>query len=106
MKLNAPLTMRQQQVLDFMRSFLADNDQLPTHACIAKRFGWKSDNAALTFTKILEAKGYLERNTLGKYRLARPAPASPSAAFVALPVVSRKWHEEGPTVAVKRASCS
>lgn len=104
MKLNAPLTMRQQQVLDFMRAFLADNDQLPTHACIAKRFGWKSDNAALTFTKILEAKGYLERNTLGKFRLTRPA--SPSSNMLALPVVSPRWHGGDVPGKKEGATCS
>lgn len=105
MKLHAPLTMRQQQVLDFMRAFLADNDQLPTHSCIAKRFGWKSDNAALTFTKILEAKGYLERNTLGKYRLARPTPTPPAATMLALPVVSLTWNG-GDVLGKEGVTCS
>jgi SOS-response transcriptional repressor LexA len=80
-----PLTPRQQEVLAFMREFFADNDQLPTLLAIARRFGWKSVNAAVVMTAILERKGFIEKNVLGKYRFSRPkvdgvAVASPEQA--------------------------
>ena len=84
------LTARQAQVLEFMRNFHRDNDQLPTQECLCARFGWKSPNSALTFLKILEFKGYIERNTLGKFRFTRigqdPIKSS-GPGILALPVV-------------------
>lgn len=73
MTLHPKLTARQQQVLDFMRAFHAENDQLPPMHVLSKHFGWKSDNAAMTFARILEAKGYLEKNAVSKYRFSRNA---------------------------------
>lgn len=74
------LTLRQQQVMDYMRAFHAENDQLPPQAVIARHFGWKSSNAAQTFADILTAKGYIEKNAVGRYRFTRtvadPLPAA------------------------------
>lgn len=92
-KLPPQLTARQQQVLDFLRAFYAKNDQLPPARSICDHFGWKSDNAAQTFTSILEAKGYIEKNEVGKYRFTRTEhPAAVAldtlpGALVRLPVV-------------------
>jgi SOS-response transcriptional repressor LexA len=71
LRLHPQLTARQRQVLDFMRDFHVRNDQLPPMSAISKHFGWKSDNAAKTFADILEAKGYIEKNEVGKYRFTR-----------------------------------
>lgn len=65
------LTVRQQQVLDFMRVFLQTNDQMATNRAIADAFGWVSTNAADEVQKILERKGCLQRNELGNRMFAR-----------------------------------
>lgn len=86
------LTKRQREVLDFMRAFYARNDQLPPMAFISRHFGWKSQNAAQTFADILAAKGFIEKNDVGRYRFTRQAiedtAAPPPAAgeLVRLPV--------------------
>lgn len=91
--LHPKLTARQQQVLDFIRAFHAKNDQLPPMSSIAEAFGWKSVNSAQTFANILEAKGYIERNEVGKYRFTRAERPAATAldtlpgALLCLPVV-------------------
>lgn len=74
--LHPHLTPRQQLVLDFLRTFHAENDQLPPMRAIAAHFGWKSENSAQTFADILEAKGYIEKNAVGKYRFTREQPSA------------------------------
>ena len=54
------LSPRQQQVLDFIRTFCADKGWPPTRAEIAAHFGWKSANAANDHILTLERKGVLE----------------------------------------------
>jgi SOS-response transcriptional repressor LexA len=65
------LTLTQQSVLGFMRQFFGDNDQLPPMHAIAKQFGWVSANAAHEICAQLVRKGYIERNSVGKYRFVR-----------------------------------
>ncbi len=67
----APLTRREQQVMDFLRVFLALNDQLPPCRAIAAAFGWTSANAADEVLRSMERKGSLARNELGNRMLAR-----------------------------------
>lgn len=59
------------EVLAYMRSFFAENDQLPPVAQIARAFGWVGDNAAHHHVVQLLAFGYLERNAVGRFRFAR-----------------------------------
>lgn len=80
MKLPPALTARQRQVLEFMHSFFEANDQLPPMRAISQHFGWKSDNAAVTFAAILEAKGYIEKNEVGRYRFTRNQPVATEVA--------------------------
>lgn len=72
------LTEIQQRVLDFMRSFHAANDQLPTMRALSAHFEWKSGNAAVDHCRALEVHGKLEKNAMGKYRFARPKAAAPA----------------------------
>ena len=65
------LTVRQQQVMDYLSMFLSMNDQLPTRPVIASAFGWASPNAADDVLKALERKGHLCRNELGNLMLTR-----------------------------------
>lgn len=66
-----PLTKRQMEVLNFMKHYFMENDQLPTCQAIADRFGWASPNAAKTMQTALEVRGWIEKNAAGKYRFVR-----------------------------------
>ena len=68
-----PLTGRQQQVLEFMREFFAENDQLPPVKVISDHFGWKSANAAQQHIERLVSLRRLEANAVGKLRFVREA---------------------------------
>ena len=72
------LTARQQEVLAFMRSFLAKNDQLPSMQAIADHFGFKSPNSAQDYANALCRKGCIERNALGNWRFVRTGKAVPA----------------------------
>lgn len=69
--MSTKLTLRQEQVLAFMRKFFEMNDQLPTNKAIAQAFGWASDSAADEHQQALEARGLLVRNELGNRMFAR-----------------------------------
>jgi SOS-response transcriptional repressor LexA len=74
-----PLTNGQARVLYFLREFYLTNDQLPPTHAIAAHFGWRSCNAAQEHLEGLAARGYLERNAVGKWRFTahcRPMPAT------------------------------
>ena len=55
-----PLTPRQQQVLDLIRSKIEDNGMPPTRAEIAKELGFRSANAAEEHLKALARKQAIE----------------------------------------------
>lgn len=63
-----PLTARQQQVLGFMWAFYCENDMLPSMNDICRNFRWASSNAALCHARELENRGYIELNSVEKYR--------------------------------------
>ena len=70
------------QVLDFMKTYLASNDNMPSIEEIRAHFGWKSANAAVTHIEILTKHKYIEplpkRRT--KYRIKRlPTNEAPQA---------------------------
>lgn len=65
-------TDKQLKVLQYMRDFHREQDQLPPVAYIARHFGWRSPQSALEHVDALIAKGELERNVCGKLRFARP----------------------------------
>jgi len=71
------LPRRQQQVLDFMRAFHAENDQLPPMPEIARHFGFRSANSAVCHAAALERKGFLERNSIGNLRFTRDKAPQP-----------------------------
>lgn len=66
-----PLTERQQKVLDYMREFFLENDQLPSAPKIAEHFGWKSPNTAQQHLVQLVRLRRLEANEVGKLRFVR-----------------------------------
>jgi hypothetical protein len=71
LKYDWPITEVQQRVLDFMRRFLVKNHQIPPYWVIAKEFGWTSPTSAQSAVNSLAKKGFLERNEIGNWRLAR-----------------------------------
>ena len=54
------LTARQQEILEFIRTFLEEEGFPPTRAEIAKALGFRSPNAAEDHLKALERKGAVE----------------------------------------------
>ncbi|WP_312836391.1 hypothetical protein [Comamonas sp.] len=67
----ADLTTRQREVLDYMRAFLAENDQMPPLQLIADHFGYRAAAGAQFQVLALKRKGYLEANATGKVRFVR-----------------------------------
>lgn len=66
-----PLSDVQQKVLNYMRSFLEEQDQLPTQLMIMAHLQWNNSLYVNTIVQALEAKGYIEKNICGKYRFSR-----------------------------------
>lgn len=58
--MSAPLTRRQQQILDLIRSHMAAHQVPPTQAEITAAMGFRSRTAAVDHLRALERKGVLE----------------------------------------------
>lgn len=69
--MSQPISPVQKMVLEFMREFFGQNDQLPPAHAICDRFNWGSTNNAAHHQRALLKKGYLEVNAVGKYRFTR-----------------------------------
>lgn len=61
---------KQLELLQFMREFLAENDQLPPYTVIGSHFGLRASGVQWHLNQ-LERLGYVERNAVGKLRFAR-----------------------------------
>ena len=61
------------EVLAYCREFFAENDQLPTQACIAHRFK-VTEQTGHEYLHRLAKDGHIERNAVGKWRFARNLP--------------------------------
>lgn len=57
------------QVLSYCQEFFAENDQLPTQACIAQRFK-VTEQTGHEYMHRLAKEGHIERNAVGKWRFA------------------------------------
>lgn len=57
-----PLAPRQAAVLQFLRSFVAENGYAPTIRETAQAFGMASPNGVLVHFLALERKGYIRRS--------------------------------------------
>jgi len=60
----------QLQVLEYMRTFLGQNDQLPPVHCVAERFSLAISSADWHIRTLVRL-GHLERNVVGKLRFPR-----------------------------------
>jgi len=83
--MSAGLTLKQAEVLAFMREFFEANDQLPPASVLRVRFGWASENSAATYLITLAKKGYIEHNAVGKYRFTRNTACASNAAASTTP---------------------
>lgn len=88
------LTARQQQVLDFLRSYIEAHSMPPTRAEIARELGFKSANAAEEHLKALARKGAIEMipgasRGIRLPHLEAPANDEPLGASSGLPVIGR-----------------
>lgn len=78
-----PLSNQQRHVLNYLHHFLRVNHQLPPYPCIARAFGWRSNNAAHGHIERLAAKGYLEKNECGGWRFTAAGMALAPAELAA-----------------------
>ena len=81
-----PLTAKQTEGLMFCAQFFAANDQLPTAQAIIDHFGWASPNAAYDLLMVLSGKGYVERNSLAKWKFT-----SKGRAFIMKHATAARW---------------
>jgi hypothetical protein len=65
-----PLSRRQSEAFSYLVQFFAANDQLPPIASVAAHMGIFS-NHAHEIAVALEKKGWVERNSVGKYRFTQ-----------------------------------
>lgn len=56
------LTLKQSQVLEFIRAYCSRNDRSPSHVDIMREFGFASRNAAYHHVDQLVKKGYLKKD--------------------------------------------
>ena len=66
------LTLREAQVLNFMREFLRREQRIPMNREIAKKLGLKSENSGRLLVKELERKGHLVRGDDKRIKLLKP----------------------------------
>jgi repressor LexA len=64
------LTERQKAILDFIQDFRKDHGYSPTHLEIRERFGYSSYGTVYKHLKLLEEKGFLERERNQKRGIA------------------------------------
>src|SRR5712672_2310436 len=79
------LTDRQQQVLHYIRTSIADRGYPPTLREIGARMGIRSTNGVNDHLRALERKGYLKREDM-KSRALRPVHAAGHVGAVQLPL--------------------
>jgi len=79
------LTDRQQQILDFISSSIAERGYPPTLREIGEHFGIRSTNGVNDHLKALEKKGVLRREDL-KSRAMRPITSPPPAGGDVIPI--------------------
>ncbi len=58
--MSEPLTRRQKEVLDYLKSFIAKHDYAPSYREVADHFGFSSVATVAEHIETLKSKGYLE----------------------------------------------
>jgi SOS-response transcriptional repressor LexA len=72
---SSPITPRQLDVLTYLWTFFAKNDQLPSKRALAAHFGWSSLNSAVRLCAALERRKLIERNSMGKLKFTEAGRA-------------------------------
>jgi repressor LexA len=80
-----PLTLRQQQVLDFINDTQAQTGVIPTSREIQQHFGFSSQTAAMNHLKALERKGVIHRQP-GKARAVSVLANLPRQPIANIPI--------------------
>ncbi len=84
-----PLTQRQEEVLNLIKTTLKDTGMPPTRAEIAKQLGFKSANAAEEHLKALARKGVIEILPGTSRGIRVHAEEAPEDVVVGLPLIGR-----------------
>jgi repressor LexA len=84
-----PLTQRQQEVFDLIKSSLQDTGMPPTRAEIARQLGFRSANAAEEHLKALARKGVIEILPGTSRGIRIHADHEPEEEVVGLPLIGR-----------------
>src|SRR5258708_6283676 len=79
------LTLRQQEVLDFIEESQTHTGMIPTTREIQKRFGFASQTAAINHLRAIEKKGVIQRSA-GKARAAVLTSHLHRAAILDIPI--------------------
>lgn len=82
------LTVRQQQVLDFLRNYQADEGVAPSTREIQEHFGFASQTAAMSHLRALERKGALRRSPR-KARAVQISGALDASKMIEIPIYGR-----------------
>lgn len=67
------LTAKQVEVLTFLVRFYEENDQIPPCRVIAEHFNFASDNAANDHLQALARRGWIEKNSVGRWKFSAKA---------------------------------
>ncbi len=81
------LTHRQNEIYQFLRTYVEKHGVVPTYEEIRRHFGFSSHNAVFKHLKQLEARGYLSspwQNRKQAYRLKEPPAGDAAAATIPL----------------------
>jgi SOS-response transcriptional repressor LexA len=73
----APITARQQQMLDTITQLTKQNQSFPTIREIGAAMGIKSPNGVMCHLRSLRKKGVIVRDSTGKHRGVRPVGSCP-----------------------------
>jgi repressor LexA len=87
LKSGSDLTQRQQQVLDFVMSFAAENGYPPSQREIARHLNVSGTLPVMKHLDALERKGYLKRDHVNRGITLKSAVAEPVSPSVSLPIV-------------------
>lgn len=89
--MQSPLTKRQKETLEFIRSYIVDHGSSPTIAQIQSRMGMKWPNSVFVILRALEAKGYILRRKHAKRNIELRGADSdglPSSSIISVPIVA------------------
>ncbi|EIC83334.1 LexA repressor [Serratia sp. M24T3] len=100
----SPITPKQREVLEFLKSFLAENGFPPTRGEIAEHFGFKSPNAADENLRSLVKKGFIKLSA-GKFRGITIISHHIEQPRAAVPLAHAEWQSQVVEASRKWVKC-